>query len=145
MSASIDWVTIAATFGAAIAGSWAGARATQRQTRASIRMEKERWYKECCFEFLEAADSFAHAAFNAEAMPARERDRLGRRLLSLAFFAVPEQLDSLQRMVQAVRHFHQGQPCAVTPAELETYFDDLHLTLIRRVKELDQQPVEDDL
>ena len=122
---AIDWVTIAATFGAAIAGSWFGARATNKQTSINVRLERDRWIKERCFEFLEASDEFVNVSFRREALALHDRDRLTRRLLTLASIVIPAKQVMLSETVNDVRKIHVGKVCSRSYTDVEKYFDEL--------------------
>lgn len=133
---NIDWVTIAATFGAAIAGSWSGARATNQQTSINVRLERDRWMKERYFEFLETSDEFVNVSFRKEALGLHDRDRLTRKLLTLASIVMPENQNQISQMVYEVRNLHVGKKCELQFSDVEKYFDELQVVVKTHISEL---------
>jgi hypothetical protein len=87
----IDLINVASTFGAAIAGSWFGARATNKQTLANIKLEEAKWRKERSFELLDQIDEFVNYSFRVNTLTLPERDRLSRKLLTLAAIVIQQE------------------------------------------------------
>ena len=138
---AIDWVTIAATFGAAIAGSWFGATATNRQTKSNIQMEENRWLRERCFEFIEASDDFLNISFRKEVVPLPERDRLTKRLVNLASFVAPESRGELVDKVYEIRNIHINKSCSIKFHEFESYIESLQEKVREKLNNLRIQNV----
>jgi hypothetical protein len=132
---AVDWVTIAATFGAAIAGSWFGARATNKQTSINVKLDRDRWLKERRFEFVQTADEFVSFSFRKDTMPLHDRDRLSRKLLTLASIVVPSQLAELTALVQEVRNLHIGAPCNTQFAYVDKFFSDIQAQVKEQINQ----------
>ena len=134
---NIDWITIVATFGAAIAGSWFGSRATHAQTRVNIQLERNRWLRERCFEFLEVTDEFINVSFRKDALELHQRDRLHRKLNTLATIALPNQQNEIGNKVQEVRKLHVGQKCSLQFSDVEQFFGEIQKRVRATIKQLE--------
>ena len=93
----IDWANVMATLASAAMGGWIAAKVAQRQSEAAIRAEQEKVRKEVARDLIEAMDSFLHIAYRGEDPNSRlERQRLRRRIQSLAALSVPERFADIQ-------------------------------------------------
>lgn len=101
----IDVINIAATFGAAIAGSWFGARATNAQTKTTVQLAKNQWKRERAFELIGALDEYLSHSFRKE-LDAASRDQLSRKALALTSLVVPDELDRFQADIKSVKEWH---------------------------------------
>jgi hypothetical protein len=132
---AVDWMTIAATFGAAIAGSWFGARATNKQTSINVKLDRDRWLKERSFEFVEIADEFVSYSFRKNTMEIHDRDRLSRKLLTLASIVVPNKSNDLAALVKEVRKFHVGLTYNTTFTQVDKFFSEIQEQVKKQINQ----------
>lgn len=100
-----DWLSIVSTFGAAIAGSWFGARATNNQTKKNLDLAKNQWRRERAFEFIDVLDKYLTHSFRRE-LDNTQRDIISRKMIALTTLLTPSHLKELKNNVRIVREWN---------------------------------------
>jgi hypothetical protein len=127
---SIDWINIVSTFGAAIAGSWFGARATHHQTKMNLAHAQAQWKRERAFELIGVVDEYVNYSFRKDTLSLPDRDNLSRKLHALCSIVLPEDAARVRQNFSSVRKLHIGQECKTTFPETEKLFSELRDKLI---------------
>lgn len=141
----IDWVNAMATLASAAMGGWIAAGVAQRQSEAAIRAEQEKVRKEVARDLIEAMDSFLHIAYRGEDLNSRlERQRLRRRIQSLAALSVPERFADIQGHLDIVDGWwrsREGGPKVrgAGVSATEHFFDQIKGALFTEVFRVDVQ------
>ena len=118
-------VTVISTFGAALAGSWFGARATNKQTEANFALEKKRLMQVAGFDFLSCLDEYRAISYRKDIeIKIQDRDKLAHKLITLISVVLPEKKEELKSVVWEVRKIHVGGKCKYDFDEVDNnYFE----------------------
>jgi hypothetical protein len=128
----IDFVTIGATFAAAIGGSWFGANATNKQTKDTIALEKELWFKQRSLELLTTIDEFLNYSYRREALELHERDHLSRKLITLMDIVLSEKSNEVNKHISDVRNWILNKPCNnINFYKTKNFFDPIKKVILK--------------
>lgn len=139
----IDWANTAATLISAVMGGWIASNIAKRQADATNQVEQEKVRKEAARDLIESMDSFLHIAYRGADHESRmERQRLRRRIQSLAVLSLPEQFMAIQDHLDLVESWwrqRNGGPrvkgAGVTATE--GFFDGIKSRLFKEVFKID--------
>ena len=118
-------VTVTSTFGAALAGSWFGAKATNKQTAANFELEKKRFYQSAAFEFLSCLDEYRSISYRKDdGIKIQDRDKICHRMITLISIVLPEKAMELKSIVWDIRKIHVGGKARLNFDEVDDqYFE----------------------
>lgn len=139
----IDWANTAATLISAVMGGWIASNIAKRQADVTNQVEQEKLRKEAARELIESMDSFLHIAYRGTDHESRmERQRLRRRIQSLAVLSLPDQFVAIQDHLDLVEGWwrsREGGPRVkgVGVTATESFFDGIKSRLFKEVFKID--------
>lgn len=102
----IDWLNAFTTLIAAVMGGWIAAIIAKKQIATTIELENAKRLHGLAYELLDTLDTYLNTAFRGEDA---ERQRCGKKAVTLSAILIPAESNNLQKHFNSVESWHRAR------------------------------------